>query len=122
MVVRLVTSLSEWFKRYAEYDEATGKGKARVDYKLKVNDVCCANNGCETRTMNVVNETGAYRNGKLASDTMVYYTAVNVKCEKKPSTVDPGQPVTGPVGIVTGIAGAGSLMTSLGYFIISRKK
>lgn len=71
--------------------------------------------------------------GKVTADKKVVMDSANVNvkktggsCDNQPTPVTPAKdngvmPTTGPVAVVTGALGAGSIVTAAGYFIASRK-
>ncbi|MDR0980104.1 MAG: hypothetical protein LBM12_03080 [Candidatus Nomurabacteria bacterium] len=93
-----------------------GRGQGSVSYKVKVNGTGLV---CGVNTLNVVNEVAGYQNGKIATDTFVAYSAVDVV--KTCASEKPELPTTGPVAVAATALGAGALATAAGY-IVSRKK
>jgi uncharacterized repeat protein (TIGR01451 family) len=73
--------ITKWtsLNRYSVYsvsDEST-KGYATVTYDVFVSDDF-SNPRAGVQTLNICNEAGGYKDGKVATDTYVYYTAVIV--------------------------------------------
>jgi len=101
---------------YGPYD-AEGRGAGSVSYRVRVNG-----NGlvCGVNTLNIVNQLAGYQDGKIATNTFIAYTAVDVV---RNCGTDGGDrlPETGLGAVVGAAVGVGALATGAGYLFVSRK-
>ncbi|MCL2371541.1 LPXTG cell wall anchor domain-containing protein [Candidatus Saccharibacteria bacterium] len=95
-----------------------GRGTGSVSFRVRANGTGLV---CGVNTLNIATSVAGYRDGKVATDAFVAYTAVDVV---RQCGTDEGDrlPDTG-MGAVMGVAaGAGALATAAGYMLVSRKK
>lgn len=111
---------------------ADAHGYIRFTAEIVDNTLACGKN-------RLINWGLAGVSGKAVKDSAdVLVEKTGGECENKPTPVDPtpddpinnntntnnvsSLPSTGPAGIATGVIGAGSIITTAGYYIASRKK